>query len=174
MTVTINIHAIKENKGQQVDGTLALTPERLGLERQLDGVWQDIRFHYTVANAGDLFILAGKVSGVFVQPCSRCLKPVTVNVQAQVLEKFSRGKQHQPDDEDETFPVAGDELEVAAILRDCLVLELPLKVVCAENCRGLCPRCGTDFNTGSCQCGGKEVDPRLAVLKELIEKSKQQ
>lgn len=169
MTVTINIHPIRENKGEELSGKLSLVSEQLALNPEQDCCWHKIRFQYTVVNADKFFLLSGRLQGDFTQPCSRCLKPVTTSVDTKVVEKFGRQNLLQADED--MLAVDGDELDITFILRDYLLLELPLKVVCSENCRGLCPQCGKDLNHGDCQCVVREVDPRLAVLQKLLDQN---
>jgi uncharacterized protein len=57
------------------------------------------------------------------------------------------------------------------LLREQFYLALPMKPLCREDCKGLCPQCGTNLNTGSCECGPALEDPRLAPLKQLKKES---
>lgn len=57
-------------------------------------------------------------------------------------------------------------------LTELLEEEFPFRILCREDCAGLCPRCGKDLNEGSCQCESDEIDPRLAPLKDILEKMK--
>lgn len=59
-------------------------------------------------------------------------------------------------------------VDVGDLARTAFVLEMDTKTLCSEDCKGLCSRCGADWNVGPCSCG-KEVDPRLAVLAKLLE-----
>lgn len=65
---------------------------------------------------------------------------------------------------DESFKLDLDEL-----LRSDILLELPYKYLCREDCKGLCPSCGKNLNEGPCSCNLHQVDPRLEVLKKLID-----
>ena len=60
-------------------------------------------------------------------------------------------------------------IDLSAVFNDELLLELPTKLLCREDCKGLCPKCGKDLNKGSCNCPTKEIDPRLEVLKALLD-----
>ncbi len=60
-------------------------------------------------------------------------------------------------------------LEVEELLKDDIFLEFPVKLLCREDCRGLCPRCGKNLNDGECGCNKNEPDPRLAALKALLQ-----
>lgn len=61
----------------------------------------------------------------------------------------------------------GDEIDFTDALQEQVVLALPIKPLCSENCKGLCPRCGADLNQGACQCADKEDDGPFAVLKKM-------
>ena len=61
----------------------------------------------------------------------------------------------------------GDEVDLSPLIREELLLALPTRPLCREECRGLCPRCGTNLNQGECRCPEPAGDPRLAVLRTL-------
>jgi uncharacterized protein len=62
-------------------------------------------------------------------------------------------------------------VDVGDLARTAFILEMDTKTLCSEDCKGICPGCGVDLNQGSCTCK-KQVDPRLAVLAQLLEKDK--
>jgi uncharacterized protein len=102
--------------------------------------------------------------------CRRCLAAVTVPVVADVDALFSQ----DPDalEDPSSYPLARDAtaIDLRGALREELLLALPQWVVCREDCRGLCPRCGADLNAGPCGCP-PAVDPRwsgLAALKHKL------
>jgi uncharacterized metal-binding protein YceD (DUF177 family) len=66
--------------------------------------------------------------------------------------------------------VEGDTVELDDIMVPELIMDMEMAVVCDEDCKGLCPKCGKDLNEGECGCNRKEVDPRLACLAALLEK----
>lgn len=82
-----------------------------------------------------------------------------------------------PSAPEEEIELTGDDLDVVffdepvlpfeEIAREQVLIGLPMKPLCREDCRGLCPSCGTDLNTGTCACAAKAVDPRLEVLKNF-------
>ena len=74
------------------------------------------------------------------------------------------------ENEDEwVFPLEGDSANLDDIVRTVFVLNLDSKLLCKEDCKGLCCRCGKNLNDGACSCQ-KELDPRFAALKQLLEK----
>ena len=68
----------------------------------------------------------------------------------------------------------GQQLDVAALISEQVVLEVPMKPVCKEQCGGLCDQCGMDLNEGSCDCQRRSVDPRLVALEELKKRIEKQ
>jgi uncharacterized protein len=101
-------------------------------------------------------------------PCQRCLEEARVSLDAGSREYHA----HHPDPgaEDEvTSPyLAGDVLDVDHWAQDALVLAMPAKVLCREDCAGLCPSCGQNLNDGSCTCTVEVHDERWAKLKDLL------
>ena len=69
----------------------------------------------------------------------------------------------------ELFVLDGNEVDLDEILETCLILDMETKFLCREDCKGLCSRCGKNLNLGPCGCG-KEIDPRFAVLEQLLDK----
>jgi uncharacterized protein len=61
-------------------------------------------------------------------------------------------------------------LDVDEELLEMLEMDFPTKILCREDCAGLCPKCGKNLNLGTCNCVTKEIDPRLAPLAKLLEK----
>jgi len=72
-------------------------------------------------------------------------------------------------DDPELFLLEGDEIDLDEILSTCFVLDMETKFLCTEDCKGLCSTCGKNLNLGPCQCR-KPIDPRFAVLEQLLDK----
>ena len=74
------------------------------------------------------------------------------------------------DEENDTLLLVENEsIELDDLLREDILLELPTKFLCKPDCKGLCPGCGKNLNEGKCDCSARQVDPRLEVLKQLID-----
>jgi len=69
----------------------------------------------------------------------------------------------------ELFLLEGDEIDLSDILSTCFILDMETKFLCSEDCKGLCDRCGSNLNLGPCGCR-KQIDPRFAVLEQLLDK----
>jgi uncharacterized protein len=111
------------------------------------------------------------VTGTVLAPwqgvCRRCTAPVGGELRARVRERFTEpgGRYGDPDDE-EAYRITADQLDLWPMVRDALVLDLPLAPLCRPDCRGLCPHCGTDLNVAQCACV-PPTDPRWANLDVL-------
>ncbi len=111
--------------------------------------------------------------------CSRCLIPFATPVHFQIDEEFlptidvmTGARLPQTDDADEATQIDSNHiLDLSEIVRQDLTLALPLVPLCRNNCQGLCPNCGKNWNEGDCECEEDEIDPRFAVLKQLLDKS---
>jgi uncharacterized protein len=98
--------------------------------------------------------------------CSRCLDTVTQTVEVEIEELFA-----YPASDISEFSVGGDaNLDLAPLLRAEVLIEMSHRILCREDCRGLCPTCGANRNRDECNCAQDEIDPRLAVLKKLLTK----
>jgi uncharacterized protein len=97
-------------------------------------------------------------------PCYRCLEDAVVDVDISAREYQAENPES---DELRTPYVRNDQLDLSAWARDALVLELPDKILCREDCAGLCPVCGLNLNTDPHQHDDEELDSRWAALSEL-------
>jgi uncharacterized protein len=155
-------HAVK------VDGELGPT----------DPVWQEedpkpdepIRVTGRLSQAGqDRFYFSGRMEGVAVLDCRRCLTDVRVDVAEDLNLIFGDHAEGDEDDPD-VYPIDAREQEVdlRPAVREQWLLAVPPFAVCRDDCKGLCPKCGADLNAGACGCPPEsEVDSRWAALREL-------
>ncbi len=107
---------------------------------------------------------AGTVTAPWRGECRRCGGQVEGRVVASVRERFVHDSGTRDDDED--YPLTDDVVDLEPMVREVVLLELPLAPLCSEDCRGLCPECGTDRNRSTCECV-RPVDPRWSALDEL-------
>jgi uncharacterized protein len=121
-------------------------------------------------------LVEGALDGQVIVECSRCLRPVTLPVSVALEEEYRpvvdvvRGTYLPVDEEDEALLI--DEhhiLDIAEVLRQAVLLETPMRVLCRPDCAGLCQSCGKDLNDGPCACMPADSDPRWAQLSALLE-----
>ncbi len=125
--------------------------------------------HLTPQEEGCL--VRGRVSGSVAVPCDRCAEEAILSVDQRFSELFSMQEDlREPGEEPAIRPALdgqGLEIEVGALLWEEFLVSLPIKPLCSETCKGLCPQCGADLNTDPCNCESGTEDPRLAVLRNL-------
>ena len=123
------------------------------------------------------FRLEGRARTELELSCSRCLEPFRLPVDAtfdlRYLPASSMSTETDAaiaDDDLETSYYRDDIIDLNELLREQFYLALPMKPLCRDDCKGLCPQCGTNWNTGTCTCTTEWEDPRLAALKGLVKK----
>jgi len=131
--------------------------------------------HVRMRRTNQGLLVDGWVELTLELACNRCSKEVELPMHVNFEEQFYptvdvvSGLPLAPFDENEIFPIdAHHQVDLTEAIRQNLLIELPMVVVCKEDCKGLCPQCGQDFNLGSCECE-PEVDARLSVLKTLLQ-----
>ena len=96
--------------------------------------------------------------------CARCLAEVTGVLSVDYDKNIAREKTLQNEDNDDYVILDDGMLDIDETLIEQILLEFPTKLLCREDCKGLCPKCGKDLNEGDCSCPKKEIDPRFAAL----------
>ena len=107
-------------------------------------------------------VVTADVVAPWTGECRRCLRPIAGEASSHVRELYE-----QDSDGEETYPLRGDQLDLAPLARDAVLLELPLAPLCVEDCLGLCPECGANRNEGDCGHVIQVMDPRWAALDAL-------
>ena len=107
----------------------------------------------------------------YVAQCARCLSPVsgefTLDLEKTVAPRNLLGDLDE-DKLDEFAIIEDGFLDMDEQLREQLEMEFPMRFLCKEDCKGLCPKCGKNLNDGSCDCDHTEIDPRMEPLRKLL------
>jgi uncharacterized protein len=141
------------------------------------GLWEgpaSVQAELHLGRSGRGLVIGGTFVGNVALICSRCLEPFRFQAQDRFDLYCALGLQAPPGEERK---LAEDELDVTYLeegrintdhlLRENILLSLPVQPLCREECRGLCPHCGANLNLGPCGCQGPQVDPRLHILRKL-------
>ena len=106
--------------------------------------------------------------------CDRCLKSVELPVHSDFALEYITGDEYESsvaaeltEAEMSVSVFDGNAIDVDEIVKEQIVLAVPTRMLCREDCKGLCPECGTDLNSGECKCVKNDIDPRWAALKNL-------
>jgi uncharacterized protein len=135
-----------------------------------------VSYRIQLSRSGATVFISGTISTSVELSCSRCVEQYW----SPIVSTFSfslfpaEGFPHQPErklvaeDLDTEF-YTGEEIDLNLVIRNQVLLNIPMQPLCAETCQGLCPVCGANRNVTSCSCSSEEPgDPRLAALKKLL------
>ena len=125
---------------------------------------EPVKIEGTLKNENSIFVLEAKGSTAVMMRCDRCLAPVRKELCFEIKERFA----HTGREDEETETFSGDQIDLADFVKRGIIGVLPMKVLCKEDCRGLCPVCGKDLNQGDCGCETTELDPRFESLRALF------
>jgi uncharacterized protein len=124
--------------------------------------------------SGNEVFVSGHVDTRAQIECDRCLQPVEAPVSADFTLDYITGSEYESSEVAELteaeMSVAvfdGEGLDVDEIVKEQILLAVPTRMLCREDCKGICPECGIDRNTGECSCGADNIDPRWAALKNF-------
>lgn len=118
-----------------------------------------------VKNTAGALVLSAEAKTNLHLICDRCAVPFQ---REKTLRYETLLATELEDEESEILLLEGDELDVGEAVTTAFILDMDTKNLCKEDCKGLCPACGVNLNEGACKCK-REVDPRLAVLAQLLE-----
>lgn len=127
--------------------------------------------HLTLeGHKGGTILVRGRLASALGVECSRCLEPFDYPLEADFEGAFfPEGKRTDRDEEEFAGQFyAGDTIELDDLLQQSIYLILPMQFLCSPGCQGLCPHCGRRKEEG-CHCQSEQVDPRLEVLKQLLQ-----
>ena len=149
-------------------------PEEVADEDDVYRVVAPSELVFQIRKDRDRFRLVGTVAAELELPCSRCLEPFRLPIAAPFDVRYrpaseaSAAVDREVDADDlETSYYRNDEIDLDELLREQFYLALPMKPLCSQECQGLCAQCGTNLNTGNCDCAPGWDDSPFAALKGL-------
>lgn len=175
----LDVSALQEHRILHLEVPIALTLETAESDGDTAAFPEPFTGEALAFRTEDGIVIRFQVSGVADLQCSRCLTVFRHPLKLDFTEEFraSKGAKVPGDlqDDDETgavfVPYQGDKIEVAEVLRQHILLALPVKPLCKDDCLGLCPTCGRNRNEGACDCADPERgDARFGVLKQLLDR----
>lgn len=125
-----------------------------------------VKFEGVLTNAGGVLKLNGDLKVSYSVKCGRCVKDIEDSLELKVREDIIEGGEAADVD---AYTYMDNYILLDSILKDNIILNLPVKRVCDENCKGLCPRCGTNLNEKTCDCKDDNINPQMEVLKKFFD-----
>lgn len=150
-------------------------PGEIDLNDEIAHLEGQLKIEGKARRTGETATVTGRLAGKLEVACDRCLKPVEIALNEQFEDSFvtleiyeQSSSEHELHNADFDVSVYdGARIDVDEMVREQVLLAVPTRQVCREECAGLCPTCGADKNTEQCSCETKEIDPRWNALKNL-------
>ena len=132
-------------------------------------VTEPVKAEGTVRNTAGVLVMKGMITTCIHGICDRCAAAFDRDVEIPIDAVLVTELANEENEDEWVFPLEGDNADLEEIVRTVFVLNMDSKLLCDPDCKGLCHRCGKNLNDGPCGCQ-KEIDPRLAALKQLLNK----
>lgn len=164
----VNLGQVNGQQNFSFEGTLELPESETG------PLSSDIKVNAVVTSMGSRYLLAADLECNIHGKCDRCLEDSVSKVCMEFEIVFQREedvKAVSEQDEGDFVLLSGNEeycYDISQRVKESVLLNLPMKMLCKEDCKGICPICGANLNIEDCGCEREEIDPRWAPLKDLL------
>ncbi|MDD3839654.1 MAG: DUF177 domain-containing protein [Clostridia bacterium] len=126
----------------------------------------------TLTNDGENLIMNGSMKGEIQLKCSRCLEPFTFEINTDLFQEFTMDGDKAK--EQDIYLIKDNEIDLMPLIQENILLSIPTKSLCKDDCKGLCQQCGTNLNYQDCNCvEHDDIDIRLSALKDLFKEDKE-
>lgn len=171
----INLTDVFTSVGKDRRESLAYEPDFYFFMGNKYRICEKSPLEMTFSNIGTgKVLIKGELKLVLEIPCDRCLQmvnvPLEVSFEQEVLSPDAITEQNEKDEQDFML---GYELDVEAFVNSEILVNMPVKVLCKPDCKGICKQCGHNLNEGECGCDTFVPDPRMAAIKDIFNANKE-
>ncbi len=169
----IGITRLRKEPGSKMNFDLSGQLPDLKLSSSYVDDGESIEIAGTAESVHGGILIAGKICSSWKGECRRCLGPASGILEISVLELYERVESDSVlVSEGDTYPYLGDVIDLKEMIKDQILLDLPLAPLCTAGCKGLCVNCGAELNNGPCGCDKVAIDPRWSALDVLVDKDR--
>lgn len=171
----MNLTDVLTSEGKAVEKQVDMDIEELNCRLGDFPVIRKTPLTLTLTNLGtNKASIEGKMELTFAISCDRCLKSVSQKVTLDFMRTVEGPDEYKEDvqDDDQNF-MEGYQLNVDDLIKNECFMNLPTKVLCKPDCKGICMKCGKDLNVETCDCDTFVPDPRLARIKDIFDANKE-
>ena len=119
-------------------------------------------------------LITGECRLVLEIPCDRCLEPVATEFELEFSKSVDLSEdENQVEELDEKNYIDGYNLDVDKLLYNEILIGWPMKILCSDDCKGICNTCGQNLNKGTCDCEDTSLDPRMSVIRDVFKNFKE-
>ena len=172
----INLSELFPVEGKSKTYTPELEMTQFGLADTVYDIAEKGPLSLVITNRGNKKLaLAGTIDLVLIMPCARCLDPVRVPFHLEIDQELdmNQSDEERVEDLDEQPYVNGYKLDIDQLVGNELTLNLPMKVLCSEDCQGISNRYGTNPGSGEGDCENSMPDPRMSVIQDIFKQLKE-
>ena len=164
----LDLSAIIDRPGESVSFSVSVDLSDLvyGISKPVS---EPVLAQGSVRNTAGVLVMKGAITTCIHGTCDRCASDFDRDVEIPIDAVLVTELSNEENEDEWVFPLEADAADLEDIVRTIFVLNLDSKLLCKEDCAGLCFRCGKNLNEGPCTCQ-KELDPRFAALKQLLNK----
>ena len=172
----INLLSILSQDGKEETLIIPIEMEsfRNGRNKYVISKKEDL--HVKLVNKGNKQVdLTGSTSLSVLIPCGRCLEPVEIpfDIEFEYEIDMKQTDEERRENLDEMSWLNGLEIDVEKLAYNEILLNWPIRVLCKDDCQGICSHCGVNLNKQTCDCDTSELDPRMAAIKDIFSKFKE-
>lgn len=172
----INLLSILSQDGKEETLIIPIEMEsfRNGRNKYVISKKEDL--HVKLVNKGNKQVdLTGSTSLSVLIPCGRCLEQVEIpfDIEFEYEIDMKQTDEERRENLDEMSWLNGLEIDVEKLAYNEILLNWPIRVLCKEDCQGICSHCGVNLNKQTCDCDTSELDPRMAAIKDIFSKFKE-
>ena len=172
----IELTGILSNEGKKEEYDVKLTMDcfqsRVGKFPIVDAS----EIHFELENTGKRILEIRADGDVSLEiPCARCLEPVKVpfSIHAEQKVDLKQTEEERSQDEEDSSYIVNQQLDVDQFVYNEILINWPLRVLCKDDCKGICSHCGCNLNVTTCDCDTTELDPRMAAINDIFKKFKE-
>ena len=172
----IHLSDVTDSEGKHIQLQPELELDKISFQMGDYPILEKTPVELEITNTGNKVLELKGIGSVTVGiPCDRCLEQVAVKIPYEIEQKLDMKKSdtERVQDLDENDYLTGMDLDVDRLVYLEVLMSWPLKVLCREDCKGICSRCGKNLNKGSCGGAEEPKDPRMAAISDIFSKFKE-
>lgn len=160
--MVLDLSEVLSNDGASVSVKTEVTPEKEEFGGNVYTYVSPIKVEGCVKNTSGAITLYATVRTTLSTGCARCNKTAELSVCSEICDNIVRG------DDEFGIPLIGNTVDLAPLISEAVLTNIPARVLCSENCKGLCPKCGTNLSEKQCSCESDDGDSPFAALKNML------
>lgn len=166
----VNLTDVFTSEGKVIQKSIPIEMEEFSCKNGKYEIVSKSPVSFTFSNLGVGKVrVQGKAEVTLRMNCDRCLRPVDEILHLDFEQEVFSPEVARPDSMDDDQPYMEDyQLNVEELVNTEITVNLPMKVLCKADCKGICRQCGKDLNMGSCECDAFVLDPRMAAIKDIF------